>query len=495
MKQLVEDYQKQGPVDTNHRHHHHDVDATAYIEALEKAPHNEEFSHCNSKPSAALPNSTGLPLPGGGAHVAASLKIPPPPQVGRRATPIATNSLLTSTSTQRMPSSTSKGSHVAAAIPNLASFAKSAADDKSDQDVMSPNTEGKVPLKGIKLPYCGIPVVDEYNGLFSEGTVNSLEQALKTKPGECFDKGTNEEEQAAFIRNRNAIYSKRKYYKKKLKIESLQVSKNKLLKENEELREEGKRLELLLFKARRHVALLPQRHNLSSGMSSLPLASSIQDPFASSLASGSDLSQESLALSLLCGNSVAQGRHSALAGLLSSLPAAPMDPHLRLLLLQESSAASEAAAAQPFLPTTGVGGGGTINLPSFLPDVSQRSSLSSTSNSQQQQQQYNLRRLLHERMLLDERILLEQVRVAQENELIAALTGTAATISAARARSSGDAISNDRLWQQLLGDTRISSQEQELLSRLLLSGEQQRGGGVDGGMRDCDPHPSLHSPP
>ena len=112
----------------------------------------------------------------------------------------------------------------------------------------------KVPLKGVKLAPCGVEVVDRYQGEFSEESVRKLAAAMETVPTKCFERGKTEEEIAEYIRKRNAIYSKRKYYKRKLKLESLVNSKDSLETQNKRLKAENERLENLYMRARNEAA-------------------------------------------------------------------------------------------------------------------------------------------------------------------------------------------------------------------------------------------------
>ena len=108
----------------------------------------------------------------------------------------------------------------------------------------------KVPLIGISLAPCRVEAVDNYQGGYSEESVQKLNEAMETVPPECFDRGVTDEEIARYVRKRNAVYSKRKYYKRKLRFESLVNSKEDLEAQNKLLKAENERLEQLHKKAR-----------------------------------------------------------------------------------------------------------------------------------------------------------------------------------------------------------------------------------------------------
>lgn len=69
-------------------------------------------------------------------------------------------------------------------------------------------------------------------------------------------KDMSEEERAVMLRKRNAIYSKRKYYKKKKEVSRLEATKYELESENKRLRNEYRRLETLLLDAKRKVEIM-----------------------------------------------------------------------------------------------------------------------------------------------------------------------------------------------------------------------------------------------
>jgi hypothetical protein len=68
-------------------------------------------------------------------------------------------------------------------------------------------------------------------------------------PEESFDGGEHKMPKEEYLRKKNAIVSRRKYYKKKLKIESLCSSKTILIEKNESLKKENLHLQRLLSQA------------------------------------------------------------------------------------------------------------------------------------------------------------------------------------------------------------------------------------------------------
>jgi hypothetical protein len=58
-----------------------------------------------------------------------------------------------------------------------------------------------------------------------------------------------------FVRKRNALYSRRKYHRKKIEVEVLRNQSTDLSQQNYDLKKEGDRLERLLMAARSQVAI------------------------------------------------------------------------------------------------------------------------------------------------------------------------------------------------------------------------------------------------
>jgi hypothetical protein len=76
-------------------------------------------------------------------------------------------------------------------------------------------------------------------------TLRNFSAEILVNTDRCADQGDNTVAKAAVPKTRGTVYSKRKYYKKKLKIESIANSKDTLLVENKALKEENTRLEAL----------------------------------------------------------------------------------------------------------------------------------------------------------------------------------------------------------------------------------------------------------
>ena len=124
----------------------------------------------------------------------------------------------------------------------------------------------QIEMSKLKLQPCGIPLVDQYEGSVVKETLKKLDDAMKVHPAEIFDRGSTEKERTDFNRKRNAVYSKRKYYRKKLKVESLMSSKERLATENSTLKLENRRLESLYEKARQEVLSIETRNVLSTSV-------------------------------------------------------------------------------------------------------------------------------------------------------------------------------------------------------------------------------------
>lgn len=104
-------------------------------------------------------------------------------------------------------------------------------------------------LKALDIP-SDLKLEDDTENPYTEETVRKLTAVMAVVPDECFDRGDNEEGNIAFIRKRNALYSKRKYYKRKLQMESLMISRDKLVSANVGLKAEGYRLQTLYDQAK-----------------------------------------------------------------------------------------------------------------------------------------------------------------------------------------------------------------------------------------------------
>jgi len=99
-------------------------------------------------------------------------------------------------------------------------------------------------------------------------TYEKLQEYVSANPSTCFER----EDEKKFIRQRNALYAKRKYYKYKLHRESLESRRNHLQEQQSKLRGENQRLQMLLQQARSMEAQItgvPVAPPVSSGAASL----------------------------------------------------------------------------------------------------------------------------------------------------------------------------------------------------------------------------------
>ena len=180
----------------------------------------------------------------------------------------------------------------------------------------------------------------------------------RPKQAPSASEGMDEEEQKEFYRKRNAMYSRRKYQRKKIEIEVLQSQKEDKITENRLLKREGDRLLRLLQDANKVVALHETHglHGLDLSRSVLGLASF----------SSSTINQHQAPTNIV------QEQPSALDGLASAA-------HLQMQLQQQLSASLSRGATMQSRPPMSA----TSSITSALQPPQQR-------RQQQQQQQLGL---------------------------------------------------------------------------------------------------------
>jgi len=80
-------------------------------------------------------------------------------------------------------------------------------------------------------------------------------ESISVETGSGTSGPDDESSRIDFIRKRNALYSRRKYHRKKIEIEVLQTQASDLTRRNQELKNEGMRLEMLLQSAKHQVGM------------------------------------------------------------------------------------------------------------------------------------------------------------------------------------------------------------------------------------------------
>ena len=101
--------------------------------------------------------------------------------------------------------------------------------------------------------------------------------------------GANELDRQEFIRKRNAVYSKRKYHRKKIEIEVLKKQATEMKVENETLRGEGDRLEEILHSVRAKIVLMEAAKGLTVNSGTTALSSLLPTTRTSPIANGTQL--------------------------------------------------------------------------------------------------------------------------------------------------------------------------------------------------------------
>jgi sirohydrochlorin ferrochelatase len=110
--------------------------------------------------------------------------------------------------------------------------------------------------------------------------------------------GFAEDDATLDVRKRNAVYSKRKYYKKKMEVERLEMSKSELGATNQRLRTENQILELALQEAQAKVLAIESLKGVAGGTLLRPQQTQNQ-PLRSQQLSPSPFGTSNLAVSTL----------------------------------------------------------------------------------------------------------------------------------------------------------------------------------------------------
>jgi len=165
------------------------------------------------------------------------------------------------------------------------------------------------------------------------------------------DQGNWEKERAQDQRKRNAMYSKRNYYRKRQEFDTIQTQAYLLEEQNFNLRKENKRLEELLASAREKAAIREElERNVASGGthspsidSGLSTASMAAAPPA---AAATNPMHDLLASSLL-GQSIVDPHRMLLQQMIHSVSPSPPTPNLQadLRLVAQNYATQQALSA------------------------------------------------------------------------------------------------------------------------------------------------------
>ena len=116
------------------------------------------------------------------------------------------------------------------------------------------NDEEKGLIQQIPFHSIGVSIDPNITEKVDKETLLNFHEVMSINPGRCADEKVEREAHPhTFLKKRDAIYSKRKYYKKKLKLDCMEKTKDDLELENGTLQRENRRLEFLVTDAQKIV--------------------------------------------------------------------------------------------------------------------------------------------------------------------------------------------------------------------------------------------------